>query len=91
MEDSASILNSAPSNERVLDQDTVSIPRQNPGNAVVANGEFEASAPEVQELGEMSSKETGQEKPIANAALTVGAVSQAVRSWRKAARRFRAS
>ncbi len=90
VEDSATSPNSLPTEERVLDQDTVSIPRQKLGMVSVEDGEFEVSEPEVHERDEFSSKAMGEEKPIANAALAVGTVSQTMRSWRKAARRFRA-
>ena len=92
VDDSAATPNSPPTDERVLDRDLGSIFSLNTGLAAISDGEPEVIPPDVEleEPDEMSNEAKGEEKPITNATLAAGTVVQTMRSWRKAARRFRA-
>jgi hypothetical protein len=90
VDDTATTPNNSPADERVLDRQSSAMPRQNPGLAALMDGDQEVSESDVQERDDMSSEAKVEEKPITNATLAVGTVVQTMRSWRKAARRFRA-
>ncbi len=97
IDDAPTTANEAPTNERVLDKDTsATSPRKIGGLVEVRGGEPEVIGPkvigsDVVEPDEIENKVKSEEKPMANATLAMGTVAQAMRSWRKAARRFRAS
>ncbi len=90
VDDSESTQNDMPSDERVLEQDSASVPSLNPEIAAMMDEEQELKEPDVVERDGISIEAKGAEKSIADATLAVGSAVQAMRSWRKAARRFRA-
>jgi hypothetical protein len=90
VDDTAATPISLPPDEPVLDRDFTEIPSLKPETETQINGEPVEIAAEVQEPDKMSNEVKGGEKPINNATIAVGTVVQAMRSWRKAARRFRA-
>jgi hypothetical protein len=81
-----------PIDEPVLDKaPSAAIPMKDGGMTGIQDGESEAMESRTVAKDEFASGMKGDEKPMTNATLIVGTVTQATRSWRKAARRFRSS
>ncbi len=89
VEDSPPSSNELPVEERVLDQPSAAITGDDHGSEF-ASKKSEESEFDLQHDKELNGELTVERVPITNAVLAVGTFAQRVRSWRKAARRFRA-
>ncbi|MDX1927077.1 MAG: hypothetical protein SFV81_11195, partial [Pirellulaceae bacterium] len=76
--------------ERLLDKNSAEVNEMPPGMPTSGIQEFHEREFELQERRETSGEVKEEEGPLNHAMLATGTIAQTMRSWRKAARRFRA-